>query len=164
MPGRFRVHLLQRQAFPAGKRYFRGVEVTAQKNLSDHWLLYASYLYGTLKGNFDGNFRAIGGFFARNPNITDDFDYPEFQVNAYGNLTLDRPQPGQAPGGVRLSLRPDDLGVRLLRERHAALAHRLVERVQRAGALSHHARNERALAGHCTRWTCRPTTASSSAR
>jgi hypothetical protein len=33
----------------------------------------------------------VGGFFARNPNITDDFDYPEFQVNAYGNLTLDRP-------------------------------------------------------------------------
>ena len=76
--------------FAPGKRYFRGVEFTAQKNLSDHWALYASYLYGTLEGNFDGYFRAIGGFFARNPSITDDFDYPEFQVNAYGNLTLDR--------------------------------------------------------------------------
>jgi hypothetical protein len=78
------------QAFPAGKRYFRGIEVSAQKNLSDRWSLYASYLYGTLEGNFDGNFRAIGGFFSRNPNITDDFDYPAFQNNAYGNLTLDR--------------------------------------------------------------------------
>jgi hypothetical protein len=78
------------QAFPAGKRYFRGIEVSAQKNLSDHWSLYASYLYGTLEGNFDGNFRAIGGFFSRNPNITDDFDYPAFQNQAYGNLTLDR--------------------------------------------------------------------------
>jgi hypothetical protein len=78
------------QAFPAGKRYFRGVEFTAQKNLSDRWSLFASYLYGTLEGNFDGNFRAIGGFFSRNPNITDDFDYPAFQNNAYGNLTLDR--------------------------------------------------------------------------
>jgi hypothetical protein len=76
--------------FAPGKRYFRGVELTAQKNLSDRWSLYASYLYGTLEGNFDGYFRAIGGFFARNPSITDDFDYPEFQVNAYGNLTLDR--------------------------------------------------------------------------
>jgi hypothetical protein len=76
--------------FAPGKRYFRGVEFTVQKNLADHWALYASYLYGTLEGNFDGYFRAIGGFFARNPSITDDFDYPEFQVNAYGDLTLDR--------------------------------------------------------------------------
>ena len=76
--------------FAPGKRYFRGVEFNAQKNLSDRWSLYASYLYGTLEGNFDGYFRAIGGIFARNPSITDDFDYPEFQVNAYGNLTLDR--------------------------------------------------------------------------
>jgi hypothetical protein len=76
--------------FAPGKRYFRGIEFTAQKNLSDRWSLYASYLYGTLEGNFDGYFRAIGGFFARNPSITDDFDYPEFQTNAYGNLTLDR--------------------------------------------------------------------------
>ena len=54
-------------------------------------MVYASYLYSTLQGNYDGAFRAIGGFFAKDPNITDDFDYPEFQVNAYGKLTLDRP-------------------------------------------------------------------------
>ncbi len=77
--------------FGPGRRYFRGVEVTAQKRLADNWLIFASYLYGSLKGNYDGSFRAIGGFFARNPNITDDFDYPEFQVNANGKLTLDRP-------------------------------------------------------------------------
>jgi Carboxypeptidase regulatory-like domain/TonB dependent receptor-like, beta-barrel/TonB-dependent Receptor Plug Domain len=76
--------------FAPAARFFRGIEVTAQKRLSNNWMLYASYLYGTLKGNFDGAFRAIGGFFAKNPNITDDFDYPEFQVNAYGDLTLDR--------------------------------------------------------------------------
>ena len=77
--------------FAPGKRYFRGIEVTAQKRLADNWMVYASYMYSSLRGNFDGSFRAIGGFFARNPFITDDFDYPEFQVNAYGNLTLDRP-------------------------------------------------------------------------
>ena len=77
--------------FSPGKRFFRGIEVTGQKRLSDNWMLYASYMYSSLKGNFDGSFRAIGGFFARNPFITDDFDYPEFQVNAYGRLTLDRP-------------------------------------------------------------------------
>ena len=43
------------------------------------------------EGNFDGSYRAIGGFNAKDPNITDDFDYPEFEVNAYGPLTLDRP-------------------------------------------------------------------------
>jgi hypothetical protein len=76
--------------FAPARRYFRGVEVTAQKRLANRWMLYASYLYGTLKGNYDGSFRAIGGFFAKDPNITDDFDYPQFQVNANGLLTLDR--------------------------------------------------------------------------
>jgi hypothetical protein len=96
--------------FAPGKRYFRGIEFTAQKNLSDRWSVYASYLYGTLEGNFDGYFRAIGGFFARNPSITDDFDYPEFQVNAYGNLTLDRRSQAKLqaayvfPFGLTLSL------------------------------------------------------------
>jgi hypothetical protein len=75
--------------YPA-RRYFKGIEATAQKRLSDHWMLYASYLYSKLQGNYDGSFRAIGGFFAKNPNITDDFDYPDFEVNAYGRLTLDR--------------------------------------------------------------------------
>src|SRR5215831_11934506 len=77
------------QFYPA-RRYFKGIELTIQKRLSDRWLLYASYLYSSLQGNYDGAFRAIGGFFAKDPNITDDFDYPEFQVNAYGRLTLDR--------------------------------------------------------------------------
>ena len=77
--------------FAPARRYFRGIEVAAQKRFANNWLLYASYLYSSLKGNYDGAFRAVGGFFARNPNITDDFDYPEFQVNAYGDLTLDRP-------------------------------------------------------------------------
>lgn len=79
------------QALPGASRFFRGIQVSAQKQLSDHWMLYASYLYSTLRGNFDGSYRAIGGFNARDPNITDDFDYPEFEVNAYGPLTLDRP-------------------------------------------------------------------------
>ncbi len=39
----------------------------------------------------DGGFREIGGFNAKDPNITDDFDYPEFVVNSYGKLTIDRP-------------------------------------------------------------------------
>jgi hypothetical protein len=89
-PPDFELPCYNGQALPAGKRYFRGIEIAAQKNLSQNWSLYASYLYATLKGNFDGSFRAIGGFFSRNPNITDDFDYPEFQVNANGDLTLDR--------------------------------------------------------------------------
>ena len=76
--------------FPFARRYFKGIELTAQKRLSDRWMVYASYLYSKLQGNYDGAFRAIGGFFAKDPNITDDFDYPEFEVNAYGNLSLDR--------------------------------------------------------------------------
>ena len=83
--------------YPA-RRYFKGIELTAQKRLSDHWMVFASYLYSTLQGNYDGAFRAIGGFFAKNPNITDDFDYPEFQVNAYGKLSLDRSHQAKLQG------------------------------------------------------------------
>jgi hypothetical protein len=75
---------------PKASRIFKGIELTAQKRLSDRWMVYASYLYSRLQGNFDGSFRAIGGFNAKDPNITDDFDYPEFLVNADGPLTLDR--------------------------------------------------------------------------
>lgn len=96
--------------FPEGRRYFRGVEVTGQKRLSDNWMLYASYLYSTLEGNYDGAYRAVGGFFARDPNITDDFDYPEFEVNANGKLSLDRTHQAKLqaayvlPFGLTLSL------------------------------------------------------------
>jgi hypothetical protein len=76
--------------YPLASRFFRGVEVTAQKRFADRWLLYASYLYSKLKGNYDGGYREIGGFNARDPNITDDFDYPEFVVNSNGLLTIDR--------------------------------------------------------------------------
>ena len=76
---------------PFAKRYFKGIEVTIQKSLSDRWQVYASYLYSHLTGNFDGSFREIGGFNAKDPNITDDFDYPAFVVNSYGLLTIDRP-------------------------------------------------------------------------
>jgi len=96
--------------FPLAKRYFRGIEVTGQKQLSDRWMVYASYLYSSLEGNYDGAYRAVGGFFARDPNITDDFDYPEFEVNAYGRLTLDRPHQAKLqtaymfPFGLTLAL------------------------------------------------------------
>ncbi len=83
-------------AYPHARRYFRGIELSAQKRLSDRWLLYASYLYSELKGNYDGGFREIGGFNAKDPNITDDFDYPEFAVNSSGKLVLDRPHQAKA--------------------------------------------------------------------
>ncbi len=95
--------------FPRARRDFKGLELTAQKRLSDHWMVYASYLYSKLQGNYDGAFRAIGGFFAKDPNITDDFDYPEFEVNANGRLTLDRRHQAKVqaayvfPFGVTLS-------------------------------------------------------------
>src|SRR5262249_42242896 len=52
------------QFYPA-RRYFKGIELTIQKRLSQNWMLYASYLYSSLQGNYDGAFRAIGGFFAK---------------------------------------------------------------------------------------------------
>ncbi len=110
MPSSIRATASSRPNSRRGSAISAGIEITAQKRVSDNWMLYASYMYSTLRGNFDGSFRAIGGFFSRNPNITDDFDYPEFQVNANGNLTLDRTNQAQAPGGLLLSVRPDVLG------------------------------------------------------
>ena len=60
-----------------------------------------------LKGNFDGSFREIGGFNAKDPNITDDFDYPAFVVNS-GRSPDDRPsQPGEGAGRVHVPLQPE---------------------------------------------------------
>jgi len=73
---------------PKAKREFQGVEVTARKRFSNNWSVMASYLWSTLKGNYDGTFQASTG--QLDPNINSAFDYGEFQVNNTGDLTSDR--------------------------------------------------------------------------
>jgi hypothetical protein len=50
--------------------------------------LQASYVFSSLRGNYDGEVSALG---QTDPGINADFDYPDFLHNNYGRLYLDRP-------------------------------------------------------------------------
>ena len=82
-----------------GKQYsrayrdYKGVEVSAQRKLSDHYTWQASYLWSKLDGNYEGAYQGVGGADGTgqlDPNINSAFDLPEFMVNSYGRLSGDR--------------------------------------------------------------------------
>jgi len=75
---------------PGAKREFKGIELTARKAFTQNLWAQFSYLYSTLRGNYDGAVRVASG--QTDPGINADFDYPLFSVNADGRLYLDRPQ------------------------------------------------------------------------
>jgi outer membrane receptor for ferrienterochelin and colicin len=88
---------------PQAKRFYRGFQLDVTRRFSDNWSLLASYVYSTLKGNYDGLFapytqpRGTG-----DPNISALYDYYDFftrgpvvdgvaqPVTAYGDLSNDR--------------------------------------------------------------------------
>jgi hypothetical protein len=74
---------------PAVRRLFRGVEVSSRKSVGERLWLQASYLYSSLRGNYDGGWSAIEN--QTSPGINIDFDYPYMYPNSYGRLYLDRP-------------------------------------------------------------------------
>ncbi len=76
---------------PAASRIYRGIELFARKSLGDQFWLQASYVYSSLRGNYDGEI-SEGYFGQTDPGINQDFDYPALFHNAYGRLYLDRPQ------------------------------------------------------------------------
>jgi outer membrane receptor protein involved in Fe transport len=74
--------------FPTVARFYRGIELTANKRFSNNWQLFASLLYSKLEGNYEG-------FFSRDnqqvdPAITSKFDLPDLLTNARGMLPNDR--------------------------------------------------------------------------
>jgi len=67
--------------FPAPKaqRIYRGFQLDMTKRFSDNWTLLASYVYSTLKGNYDGLFAPYTqprG--SADPNISALYDYYDF--------------------------------------------------------------------------------------
>jgi len=74
---------------PDAERKFKGIELTARKSFSQNLWAQFSYLYSTLRGNYDGAVRVASG--QTDPGINADYDYPLFSVNADGRLFLDRP-------------------------------------------------------------------------
>ncbi len=75
---------------PAAKRIYRGIELLVRKSFSQNFWLQASYVYSSLRGNYDGEVSEGTG--QTDPGINADFDYPQLLHNAYGRLYLDRPQ------------------------------------------------------------------------
>jgi outer membrane receptor protein involved in Fe transport len=76
-------------ATPPARRIYRGIEVLARKSVAEKLWLQASYVYSSLRGNFDGYLYENWG--DTTPGWGPDTDYPQFRHNNYGRLYLDRP-------------------------------------------------------------------------
>jgi outer membrane receptor protein involved in Fe transport len=76
-------------ATPPARRLWRGIELVARKSFGTAAWLQASYVYSSLRGNYDGavNERDADPVPGRHL----DFDWPQLWQNAYGRLFLDRP-------------------------------------------------------------------------
>ena len=75
-------------AMGPARRLYRGIEILARKSFSDKLWLQASYVFSSLRGNYDGEVNAGG---QTDPGTNADFDYPALLHNDYGRLNLDRP-------------------------------------------------------------------------
>lgn len=78
------------------ERKFTGFELVARKRIGESFWAQASYLYSKLEGNYSGAIRTESG--QTDPGINADFDYYQFNENAYGRLDLDRPHQFRASG------------------------------------------------------------------
>jgi hypothetical protein len=74
---------------PRAKRIYRGIELLVRKSVGQKLWLQASYLYSSLRGNFDGAINESTG--QTDPGINADFDYYLFNHNLSGRLFLDEP-------------------------------------------------------------------------
>jgi hypothetical protein len=88
LDGKF--YLCQQGAEPIGpsRRLYRGIELLARKSFGQELWLQASYVYSSLRGNYNGIVTAVG---QTDPAVSADYDYPQLQHNDYGRLYLDRP-------------------------------------------------------------------------
>ncbi|CAN5618209.1 hypothetical protein BH10ACI3_BH10ACI3_03580 [soil metagenome] len=75
--------------FGHARRYYRAIELTANKRFADNYSFNASYVFSSLIGNYEGLFRNDNG--QADPNITSLFDLVSLLNNMYGRLPNDRP-------------------------------------------------------------------------
>ncbi|MGQ0503883.1 MAG: TonB-dependent receptor domain-containing protein [Myxococcaceae bacterium] len=73
--------------FPRAERNYDAVSIYYSKAFSSSWLAQVSYTYASLRGNYNGLFRADTN--QLEPNVTRDFDLLELTVNRYGPLPAD---------------------------------------------------------------------------
>jgi outer membrane receptor protein involved in Fe transport len=74
---------------PRAKRLYRAIQLSARKTVGTWLWLQASYVYSSVRGNYDGAVHESTG--QTDPGLNEDFDYPATYANAYGRLFLDRP-------------------------------------------------------------------------
>ena len=84
-------------------RLYKGIELLARETVGDALWLQASYVYSSLRGNYDGEVNE--GFFQTSPGINMDYDYPPLQQNSNGRLYLDRPVDFRVSGFYRTPLK-----------------------------------------------------------
>jgi outer membrane receptor protein involved in Fe transport len=81
--------LLPEGTITRARRLYRGIELVARKTVGDKFWAQASFVYSSLRGNYDGGVKQ--DYVQTDPGITADFDYNSFLRNRYGKLYLDRP-------------------------------------------------------------------------
>ncbi len=85
--------------FGHGRRYYRGLEFTANKRFTTNYQMIVSYTFSSLIGNYEGLFRNDNG--QSDPNITSLFDLVSLLKNQYGRLPNDRPHQFKFNGSYR---------------------------------------------------------------
>jgi hypothetical protein len=76
-------------ATPRARRLYRGIELLARESVGDRLWLQASYVYSSLRGNYNGGVNEVTG--STGLGWDESFDYPALWHNGYGVLGLDRP-------------------------------------------------------------------------
>ena len=86
----------------SASRIYRGIELTARQSFQERLWVQASYIYSSLRGNYDGAARLVSG--QADPGVNADFDFFAFdQHNSHGKLYLDRPHTFQLGATYRSS-------------------------------------------------------------
>jgi len=87
------------QCFGPARRYYRALEFSATKRMSDNYQFVASYVYSSLIGNYDGLLRNDNAQPERS--ITRLFDLVSLLNGYYGRLPNDRPHQAKFDGSYR---------------------------------------------------------------
>jgi hypothetical protein len=88
---------------PPARRVYRGIELLVRDTISSRLWLQASYVFSSLRGNYDGGVSESFGW--TDPGINPgEFDFPEEWHNGYGRLYLDRPHQFRFDGFYELPL------------------------------------------------------------
>lgn len=85
---------------PKPERTYDAITFSANKRLSQRWMVSAFYTYSRLIGNYNGLYDADNSYFA--PNGSNAYDTPELVLNRRGPLANDRPHSGRVDGFYRL--------------------------------------------------------------